>query len=49
MSGMAVRYLAGGAWSRSGDITTADQWNAYVAAAAQRLANPVKVQIMEKK
>ncbi len=47
-SGKAVRYLAGGAWSRSGEITSADQWNAYVAAAAQRLANPVKVQITEK-
>lgn len=42
-SGKPVRYLAGAAWSRAGDITTAEQWKAYVAAAAQRLNNPVRV------
>jgi hypothetical protein len=48
-SGKPVRYLAGGAWSRAGEITTSAQWQAYVAAAAQRLAHPVKVSVAEAK
>jgi hypothetical protein len=42
-SGEPVRYLAGAAWSRSGDITSAEQWKAYVGAAAQRLKAPVTI------
>jgi hypothetical protein len=42
-SGKPVRYLAGAAWSRSGEITSAEQWKAYVGAAAQRLKNPVTI------
>jgi hypothetical protein len=42
-SGKPVRYLAGAAWSRSGDITSAEQWKAYVVAAAQRLKDPVTI------
>lgn len=42
-SGKPVRYLAGGAWSRAGEITSAEQWKTYVAAAAQRLNNPVRI------
>lgn len=45
--GKALRYLAGAAWSRSGDITSAAQWQAYVDAAAQRLNDPVVVRIGE--
>ena len=32
----ALRYWAGGAWSRAGEITSADQWKSYVADAATR-------------
>ena len=42
-SGKPVRYLAGAAWNRAGEITTQDQWKAYVAAAAQRLKNPLTI------
>jgi len=48
-SGKALRYLAGAAWSLSGEITSSEQWQAYVAAAAQRLNHPVNVTIVEKK
>ncbi|TWI63420.1 uncharacterized protein DUF4861 [Pseudoduganella lurida] len=44
-SGEALRYYAGGAWSRAGEITTAAQWQAYVADAAKRYAHPVKVSL----
>jgi pectinesterase len=43
VSGKPVRYLAGAAWSRAGDITTREQWQAYVAQAAARLGSPVRV------
>jgi len=42
-SGKALRYYAGGAWSRAGDITTREQWEAYVANAAARAANPIRI------
>ncbi len=41
--GKPLRYLAGAAWSRSGEITSAQQWQAYVGAAAQRLKHPVTI------
>lgn len=47
--GKALRYLAGAAWTRSGDINDSNQWQAYVAAAAQRLDHPVSVSIAESK
>ena len=43
VSGKPVRYLAGAAWSRAGDITTREQWQACVAQAAARLNSPVRV------
>ncbi len=43
--GQALRYWAGGAWSRAGEITSADQWKAYVADAAKRARSPVKVSL----
>jgi hypothetical protein len=47
--GKALRYLAGAAWTRSGEINDSNQWQAYVAAAAQRLNHPVSVSIAETK
>jgi len=44
-SGKALRYYAGGAWNRSGDITSAAQWKAYVADAAKRARSPIKVSL----
>ena len=48
-SGKPLKYLAGAAWNRSGDITSRAQWEAYVAAAAKRVASPVKVTISSAK
>ena len=42
-AGQPLRYYAGGAWSRAGDITTRDQWEQYVSRAAARAANPIRV------
>jgi hypothetical protein len=42
-SGTPLRYYAGAGWSRAGEFTTAEAWNAYIAAFAQRVRAPVKV------
>jgi pectinesterase len=42
-AGKPLRYYAGGAWSRAGEITSRAQWEGYVAAAAARAAHPVRV------
>jgi hypothetical protein len=42
-AGQPLRYYAGGAWSRAGDITSRAQWEDYVARAAARAANPIRV------
>ncbi|QBE62853.1 DUF4861 domain-containing protein [Pseudoduganella lutea] len=42
-SGEPLRYYAGGAWSGAKEITTAAQWQSYVADFAKRAAHPVKV------
>jgi hypothetical protein len=44
-SGKPLRYYAGGAWSRAGEITTREQWQAYVANAAARAAHPIRVRL----
>ena len=41
-AGKPLRYYAGGAWSRAGEIATREQWEQYVANAAARAANPVR-------
>lgn len=41
-AGKPLRYYAGGAWSRAGEITTRAQWESYIANAAARAANPVR-------
>ena len=43
VSGQPVRYLVGAGWSRAGEFTTPDAWQAYVAACAARLKSPVKL------
>jgi len=42
-SGKPLRYFAGAAWSKAGEITTPEQWAAYVAAAAARARTPVTI------
>lgn len=42
-SGKAVRYYAGGAWDRAGEITSREQWQSYVRAMAERYRSPVSV------
>jgi hypothetical protein len=43
--GEPLRYLAGAGWSKAGEFTTPEAWNAYVAAQAARLNSPVKVSV----
>ncbi len=43
MSGKPLRYYAGGAWSRAGEITSLAQWQKYLQDAAARAGNPVRV------
>ncbi|HEX2101371.1 MAG TPA: DUF4861 family protein, partial [Candidatus Synoicihabitans sp.] len=42
-SGEPIVYYAGGGWSRSEDFSTQADWEAYLAAFAQRLRSPVTV------
>ena len=42
-SGQPLRYFVGGGWSKAGEFTTKESWNAYVAACAARAKSPVKV------
>ncbi len=42
-SGQPLRYFAGAGWSKAGEFTTQESWNAYVAAFAARLKSPVKI------
>jgi hypothetical protein len=41
--GAPLRYYAGAGWSKAGEYTTQEAWNAYIAAFAQRVRAPVKV------
>ena len=43
VSGQPLRYYAGAAWSKAGEITTAAQWDAYVAAWAARARAPIAI------
>jgi hypothetical protein len=47
-SGKPLRYYAGAAWSRAGEITTRQAWEAYVAGMAARASNPVRVALSRK-
>jgi hypothetical protein len=42
-SGRPLHYNIGACWSKSGDFTSKEDWNAYLAACAQREQSPVKV------
>lgn len=42
-AGTPLRYYAGAGWSKAGEFTTQEAWNAYVAAFAQRVRAPIKV------
>ncbi|NHZ81618.1 DUF4861 domain-containing protein [Massilia sp. CCM 8695] len=44
-SGKPLRYYAGAAWSRSGEILTGQDWERYLVAAAARAGNPVTVNV----
>lgn len=41
--GKPLRYYAGGAWSRAGEITTMEQWQQVARDTAARAGNPVRV------
>jgi hypothetical protein len=41
--GTPLRYYAGAGWSKAGEFTSQESWNAYVAAFAARLKSPLKV------
>jgi hypothetical protein len=43
--GRPLRYLAGAGWSKSGDFTSKEAWNAYVADCAARLRSPLRISI----
>ncbi|MDI1247611.1 MAG: DUF4861 domain-containing protein [Lacunisphaera sp.] len=42
-SGQPLRYYAGAGWSKAGEFTTQESWNAYVTAFATRLKSPLKI------
>lgn len=44
-SGKPVTYYVGAGWDRSGDFADGKAWDAYLAAAAKRVASPIKVQV----
>jgi hypothetical protein len=41
--GKPLRYFAGAAWNKAGQIVSPEAWQAYVAAAGARAAHPVKI------
>lgn len=43
--GKLLKYLAGAGWSKAGEFTTPEAWDAYVTSAAARLRSPVTVTI----
>ena len=49
VSGHPLRYYAGACWSQGGDFATKEDWNAYLAAFAKRIASPLKILDIEAK
>jgi hypothetical protein len=43
VSGQPLRYYVGAGWSKAGEFTTKEAWDAYVAAFAARLKSPLKI------
>jgi hypothetical protein len=46
-SGETLLYYAGAGWKQSGDFSSRDDWNAYLASWARRLASPIKIATLE--
>jgi len=46
VSGRPLHYYAGAGWSKAGEITTAEAWNAAVAAAVLRARHPLNVTLI---
>jgi hypothetical protein len=44
-AGQPLRYFAGAGWSKAGEFTSQESWNAYIAAFAARVKSPVKVSL----
>jgi hypothetical protein len=44
--GAPLRYYAGAGWSKAGEFTSQESWNAYVAAFAARLKSPLKITLI---
>ncbi len=42
-SGRPLKYFVGAGWSKAGEFTTQESWNAYVAACAARLKSPLQI------
>jgi hypothetical protein len=42
-SGQTLHYYVGAGWSKAGEFTSKQAWNAYVAAFAHRIRSPIKV------
>jgi len=47
VSGSPVRYYVGAGWSKAGEFTTKESWDAYVAAFAARLKAPLKITLTQ--
>ncbi len=43
VSRQSLRYYVGAGWSKAGEFTTQESWNAYVAAFARRSQSPLKI------
>ena len=48
-TGHLLTYYAGAGWTRSGDFTSANDWNEYLSAFSTRLRNPLKITITEER
>ena len=46
--GQPLRYYVGAGWSKAGEFTTKESWNAYVGAQSARIASPIKVTLAAK-
>lgn len=44
-SGKPVRYYVGAGWTRSGQFTTKESWDSYLADCAKRVNSPVRVEV----
>jgi hypothetical protein len=44
-SGKPLKYLAGAGWSKAGEFTSPEAWNAHVSTAAARLRSPITVTV----